>query len=264
MTNVGKAMRLRRIIRPETGRCVLLAVSHGTSTPEIFPQLEDTPAQVEAALVGGADCVLISSGMVCATCDVFARHPAKGYVAKLSATSYEAVPRETVISTVDRAARDGADAVGLLMQLTPQNEHDVIEMVAMVGEACDRLGMPYIVEAEWPGAYGSQPWFPEDVVAYLRRSCRLAQELGADVIKTNWPGSPEQYAEVIAPVSVPTVVAGGSKVGENELIEMIVGAIAAGAVGCSVGRNIFQADDPHDVTAQIVEAVHAPVALGAA
>jgi DhnA family fructose-bisphosphate aldolase class Ia len=264
MTTLGKTMRMRRLIRPDTGRCVLLAVSHGTSTPEIFAQLEDTPGQVEAALDGGADCTLISAGMALPARDVFARHPGKGFVAKMSATSYEDTPRETVISSVERAARDGADAVGVLMQLTPQTERDVIAMVAALGEECDRLGMPYVVEAEWPGAYGSQRWFPEDVVAYLRRSCRLAQELGADIVKTNWPGSAEKYAEVIAAVSVPTVVAGGSKVGEDELLAMIEAAIRGGAAGCSVGRNIVQAEDPRAITARIAEAVHTAVPLSAA
>jgi DhnA family fructose-bisphosphate aldolase class Ia len=263
MTSIGKTMRLRRLVRPDTGRCVLLAVSHGTSTPEIFAALEDTPAQVEAALSGGADCTLISGGFAAAASDVFARHPDKGFVAKLSATAYEALPRETLISSVEKAARDGADGVGVLMQLTPESERDVIAMIATLGEECDRLGVPYIVEAEWPGAYGSRRWFPDDVVAYLRRACRLAQELGADIVKTNWPGSAEQYAEVIAPVSVPTVVAGGSKMAEDDLIAMIESAIEGGAAGCSVGRNIFQADDPRAITARIAETVHAP-ALAAA
>src|SRR5262249_53594178 len=103
-----------------------------------------------------------------------------------------------------------------------------------------------------------------DVVPYLRRSCRLAQELGADIVKTNWPGSAEKYAEVTAAVSVPTVVAGGSKVGEDELLAMIEAAIRGGAAGCSVGRNIFQADDPRTIPAGIAEAVHAAVPLTAA
>lgn len=221
MTSLGKEMRLRRLIRPDTGRCILFAASHGTGASEIYAELEDTPAQVDAALAGGADCVLISCGFAGAADAVFGRFPHKGFVAKVSATSYEDVPREIASTTVERAARCGADGVGLLMQLTPKTEYDVIGLVAEMGEQCDKLGMPYIVEAELPGAYGHNSWFPDDVVAYLRRSCRLAQELGADMIKTNWPGSPEGYAEVVATVSTPTVVAGGPRVGAHEVLDMI-------------------------------------------
>jgi DhnA family fructose-bisphosphate aldolase class Ia len=262
MGSLGKDLRLGRIIRPDTGRCILFAASHGTGASEIYSELEDTPAQVRAALAGGADCVLISCGFADATAAVFGRFPEKGFVAKVSATAYVDVPREIVSTTVDRAALNGADGIGVLMQLTPHTERDVLAMVAELGEASDRLGIPYIVEAEVPGAYGGRGWFPDDVVAYLRRSCRLAQELGADVIKTNWPGSSEGYAEVIAVVSKPTVVAGGPLVGQDELLAVIDGALAAGAVGCSVGRNIFQADDPRAMAARIATLVHArePVA----
>ena len=57
--STGKELRLRRIIRPDTGRCILFALSHGTSTVEIFPELDDTPDLLEASLAGGADCILI-------------------------------------------------------------------------------------------------------------------------------------------------------------------------------------------------------------
>jgi fructose-bisphosphate aldolase / 2-amino-3,7-dideoxy-D-threo-hept-6-ulosonate synthase len=261
MGSLGKELRLRRLIRPDTGRCILFAASHGTGASEIYKELEDTPAQVDAALSGGADCVLISCGFAEAAAAVFGRFPTKGFVAKVSATSYVDVPREIVSTSVERAAFNGADAVGLLMQLTPATEREVLAMVAEFGEQCSKLGMPYVVEAEVPGAYGGKGWFPEDVVSYLRRSCRLAQELGADIIKTNWPGSAEGYAEVIAAVSKPTVVAGGPLVAEDALLAVIEGALSAGAAGCSVGRNIFQAPDPRAMAERIATLVHTPALL---
>lgn len=50
---------------------------------------------------------------------------------------------------------------------------------------------------------------------------------------------------------------------EDDLIAMIESAIQGGAAGCSVGRNIFQADDPRAVTARIADAVHATAPLAA-
>jgi DhnA family fructose-bisphosphate aldolase class Ia len=90
---------MRRLVRPDSGRCIMLAVSHGTSTKEIFAPLEDTPSQIGAAFSGGADCVLVSAGFAAASTKVFRSYPHKGYVAKLSATEYESEPRETTIST---------------------------------------------------------------------------------------------------------------------------------------------------------------------
>lgn len=254
--SLGKEMRLRRLMRPDTGRCVLLALSHGTSTVEIFPELERTAEVLDASLAGGADCVLMSAGFARATQTIWSKYPGKGFVAKISATSYVDVPREVQILSVAEAADLGADGVGLLMQLTPSTEDSVLRLVASVGEECAKRGMPYLVEAELPGAYSQGAWLPDDVVAYLRRSCRLAQELGADIIKTNWPGSAEAFASVIAPVTQPVVVAGGAKTTEEELLTRIAAALRMGAAGASVGRNIFISDDPGQATAQIASVVH--------
>lgn len=263
MESLGKQMRLRRLLRPDTGRCILFAASHGTSTVEIFSELGDTQGQIRAALSGGSDAVLVSRGFARESAPAFAEFPGKAWVLKVSATAYEDMPRELLISTVEGAALSGADAVGVLMQLTPSTEVSVISTISHLGEECERLQMPFVVEAELPGAYDVSGWYPEDKVAYLRRSCRLAQELGADVIKTNWPGSAEGFAEIISAVTRPVVVAGGARVEEDTLLKVIEDALSVGAAGCSVGRNIFQASNPQAITKRIAEVVHSPAAVTA-
>ncbi len=263
MESLGKQMRLRRLIRPDTGRCILFAASHGTSTVEIFSELENTQEQVRSALSGGADAVLVSRGFARESAPAFDEFPGKAWVLKASATAYEDMPRELLVSTVEGAALSGADAVGMLMQLTPSTEVAVLRMISHLGEECERLQLPFVIEAELPGAYDVSGWYPEDEVAYLRRSCRLAQELGADVIKTNWPGNAEDFAEIISAVTRPVVVAGGSRVEEDVLLKVIEDALGVGAAGCSVGRNIFQASDPQAITRRIAEVVHSPTTVTA-
>jgi DhnA family fructose-bisphosphate aldolase class Ia len=258
MGSLGKEMRLRRFFRPDTGRSILFAASHGTATLQIFRELEDTEAQVFAALGGGADAVLISRGFAEVACAAFKEYPDRALVLKVSATARGDVPREVIIATVEGACRAGADAVGVLMQLTPTTETDVIREIGTLGEECERHQLPFVVEAELPAAYEESRWFPEDQVAYLRRACRLAQELGADVIKTNWPGSSEGFHEIIGVVTAPVVVAGGPQVTEDTFFGMVEGALAAGAAGCSVGRNIFQAPDPQAMCERIAALVHVP------
>ena len=53
--NIGKSMRLHRIVNSETGTTVMFAFSHGTSAPEVLPGLENPTRVVEAAASGGAD-----------------------------------------------------------------------------------------------------------------------------------------------------------------------------------------------------------------
>jgi hypothetical protein len=60
--------------------------------------------------------------------------------------------------------------------------------------------------------------------------------LGADLVKTAYSGSPEAFARVVEPTRLP-VVAGGSKGTDEETLEMVRGAMDAGAAGVSMGRS---------------------------
>ena len=63
---------------------------------------------------------------------------------------------------------------------------------------------------------------------------------GADIVKTNWPGDQESFAKCVeAANGLPVVLAGGSRLDDAELLTRMEQAVAVGAIGCSVGRNIF-------------------------
>ncbi len=84
---------------------------------------------------------------------------------------------------------------------------------------------------------------------YLLRNVRLCAELGADVIKTNWPGAEDEFERLVeAATGLPVVLAGGSRCSDEELLTRQEQAMRAGAVGCSVGRNIFMHDRPEAIT----------------
>ena len=94
-------------------------------------------------------------------------------------------------------------------------------------------------------------------VGHVKHCARVAAELGADIVKVNYTGSPETFAEVVAGCPIPVVIAGGEKVDTDEdLLNMVQGAMSAGAAGVSIGRNAFQHDDPAKVVAVIASMVH--------
>jgi len=244
--NTGKSLRLRRIMDAETGTTVMFAFSHGTSAPEVLPGLEQPTRVIEAAASGGADCVFLAPGLIEAMGDLTAT-TSLGVAVKVSATaSRGGTPYQEVLTTsVERSLELGADAVVALIPFAPQNEPEVIALTAQLGEACGRWGMPFIAEAEYPNAYYGDEKFDETWgVPYLKRSARLCSELGADIIKSNWTGSIDSFAEIVESVPVPVVVAGGSRESDLDLLLKLQAAREAGAVGCSVGRNIFQHEAP--------------------
>ena len=259
--NIGKSMRLRRIMDSETGTTVMFAFSHGTSAPDVLPGLENPTRVVEAAASGGADCVFLAPGLIEAIGDVVTT-TSLGVAVKVSATaSRGGKPYQEVLTTsIERSLELGADAVVALIPFAPENEPDVIALTATLGEACGRWGMPFIAEAEYPNSYYGTENFAESWgVPYLKRSARLCAELGADIVKSNWTGSVDTFAEIVESVPVPVVVAGGSRVSDLDLLQNLHAAREAGAIGCSVGRNIFQ----HSAPERMVRAIAAVFKDGA-
>jgi fructose-bisphosphate aldolase / 2-amino-3,7-dideoxy-D-threo-hept-6-ulosonate synthase len=259
--NVGKSLRLRRIVDSQTGTSVMFAFSHGTSAPEVLPGLEEPTRLVEAAAAGGADCVFLAPGLIEAVGEV-ANGTNLGVAVKVSATaSRGGKPYQEILTTsIERSLELGADAVVALIPFAPENEPDVISMTASLGEACGRWGMPFIAEAEYPNSYYGTENFAETWgVPYLKRSARLCAELGADIVKSNWTGSVDTFAEIVESVPVPVVVAGGSRVSDLDLLQNLHAAREAGAIGCSVGRNIFQ----HPAPERMVRAIAAVFKDGA-
>jgi DhnA family fructose-bisphosphate aldolase class Ia len=144
----------------------------------------------------------------------------------------------------------GADAVVLFTALGGDTESGMIDILSSVGRECAALGMPFIAEAEFPTTYATVEELKQQYgFEYLRRNVRLCAELGADIVKTNWPGDPEAFAKLVeATNGIPVVLAGGSRLEDKELLWRMQVAVEAGAIGCSVGRNIFMHASPEAIT----------------
>ena len=118
-----------------------------------------------------------------------------------------------------------------------------------IDDTQDSSGAFHRAEAEWPSAYSAVDSVDELGIDYLLRNVRLCAELGADIVKTNWPGDEEGFARLVdAATGLPVVLAGGSRITDEELLTRQEAAMRAGAVGCSVGRNIFMHERPEAIT----------------
>jgi len=89
---------------------------------------------------------------------------------------------------------------------------------------------------------------------YFRLACRMAAELGAQIVKTYYV--PEDFETIIASCPVPIVMAGGKKISELEALTMSWSAIQGGASGVDMGRNIFQSDAPLAMMKAVNKVVH--------
>jgi fructose-bisphosphate aldolase/2-amino-3,7-dideoxy-D-threo-hept-6-ulosonate synthase len=254
----GKKIRLNRLIQKETNTCIIFAIDHGLTSTVLFKGIVNTRERVKQAIRGGANVFMMSRGFAKQAADEFKRDTSLALMLSAAAAGRHKESNESIITpigSVEEALRIGADAVVVFVALQGENEAEMISYVSEVGEACELLGMPFITEAEFPTTYMAKDTsaFQKYGVEYLKRNVRLCAELGADIIKTNWSGDTESFAEIVEAASLPVVVAGGPLTTDEELLTRMEMAKQAGAIGCSVGRNIFEHKNPEAITRAIAQ-----------
>ena len=158
-------------------------------------------------------------------------------------------------ATVEEAVRLGAAPVGYTLYVgTPGQERDFAQYLRVRADA-ERFGMPLIVWSYPRGAAidakgGKDSFYAVDYAA------RTASELGADMVKVNFPqpgkrdGVPEAYRGEFTPqqaiesvVGRPPallLVSGGEHAGQEAMLERARESMEAGATGLIFGRNVFQ------------------------
>ena len=257
MSLLGKEIRLRRLIRPESNSSVICALDHGMTSPKFLDGLYDTQARTREAVAGGANVFMMSRGFAKRCASEYRPDTALALMLSASTAGRPSGAIITAIGSVEEALHLGADAVVVYTALAGDNEDWMISYISDIGEACEAMGMPLIAEAEWPNAYQSL----EEVITtldadYLKRNARLCAELGADIVKVNWSGDAKSFGEIVRACNSPVVVAGGTVVSDQQLLTRFESAREEGAMGCSVGRNIFQHENPQAITQAIARVFH--------
>ncbi|MDH7593441.1 MAG: 2-amino-3,7-dideoxy-D-threo-hept-6-ulosonate synthase [Methanomicrobiales archaeon] len=233
----GRELRLARIMNQARRRTVIVPMDHGFSLGQVSG-LKDMKGAIERVIAGGADAIVLHRGMVRHFPDAAAR--STGLIVHLSGgTTQSHDPEEKVpVCTVREAVGLGADAVSIQVNLGSKTESRMIEAAGMVSRECSLYGMPLLIMCYPKGK--RQEGTMEHAIGHC---IRVAEELGADLIKTAYTGSPASFAPLVEACSVPIVVAGGERSDEGEILAMVRGAISAGAAGVCMGRNTFQRND---------------------
>lgn len=162
-------------------------------------------------------------------------------------------PVSLQLTSVDQAIKLGAIGVGYTIYVGSEHEE---QMMVEFRKICDEAGDKGLITILWVYPRGKHVEGREtskDVVAY---AARLALELGADYAKLPYTGDVESFKWVVANAGKTKVlVQGGSKTDEASFLAEATGAMQAGATGMAVGRNIWQATDPIEVSKKLAEVV---------
>ncbi|MHA1275213.1 MAG: 2-amino-3,7-dideoxy-D-threo-hept-6-ulosonate synthase [Promethearchaeota archaeon] len=250
--NIGKNIRLERIMNRDSKRTIIIPMDHGLTVGAI-KGLEDIAKMVDKVALGGANAVLMHSGMVGAG----HRQSGKdiGLIIHLSgATTLSPNPnRKVLVCSVERALKMGADAVSIHINIGADDEPEMLQDAHRAIEASREWGIPLLAMIYPRGPKIKNEHDPEVV----NIAVRAGAELGADIVKTNYTGDIDSFKYIIKSVDVPVIIAGGPKIDTiNDLLQMVYDSVQAGGAGVAFGRNVFQADDPTKLVSALSKIVH--------
>ena len=247
---IGKDIRIERIMDRNTGRAVIVPMDHGFTLGQIDGLLDMTET-ISQVSEGGANAIVLHKGLV------KRGHRKKGrdigLIVHLSAsTSLNPDPNDKVlVCTVEEAVALGADGVSIHINLGAPQESRMIESAGKIVKDCNRWGMPLLIMI-YPRGKGIDPVSPQSV----GHCVRVAEELGADLIKTNYTGDPGTFRKITDACSVPVFIAGGEKTGDLDSLQIIRDSVHAGGAGVCVGRNAFQRKDTKSFVRALGLVVH--------
>ncbi len=258
------SMRLGRLFHPETKRALVVAFDRGLGA-DASGGGEDPSAIISAVDSSGAEGVLVSPGILDRHRHLLAHRHAPAvllrsdfiFMGQLQPEGLAGDGEEyRVLVSGPEAAAMGADAVVLFLILGYRSDAttaDNAQAVARTAREAHAVGLPVIVETV---LWGSRAINQADASA-LKYACRLAAELGADAVKTQYTGDVTSMREVITSCPVPVLLLGGPKVDtEEDLVNQTTEALSTGARGLVYGRNVWQSADPSGTATQLHRLVH--------
>jgi len=227
----GMKNRISRILKPASGRTVMLAIDHGyflgpTSGLE-------KPYETVEPLLPYADSLMLTRGILRRCIPPTSSIP---IVLRISGGTsiLRELSNEGLTVAVDDAIRLNASAITMSVFVGAEGENTTLLNLAKVIDEGERHGIPVLAVT----AVGKD--MARDA-RYLGLACRICAEQGAHMVKTYFC---DGFEEIVRNTPVPIVIAGGKKMPEPDAIRMAWNAVQAGACGVDMGRNIFQSDCP--------------------
>lgn len=247
----SRAMRLHRLFR-HGSRLFIVPVDHSVTDGPIMPRGKSIDQLVADLAASGVDAVVMHKGSLPRIRHT--RFEAMSLIIHLSASSCHAADPDAkyLVTGVEEALALGADAVSVHVNLGSLDERRQIADLGAVAGACDKWNLPLLAMVYPRGPQIANPRDPK-LVAH---AASLAADLGADIVKTVYPGSAAGMAEVASACPIPVLVAGGTRAGSaDQVLESVRNALLGGAAGVAIGRNVFMAPDPRAMARRVTSLV---------
>jgi len=262
----GKKARLKRLLYdhgPGGGTLLILPIDQGLEHgPMDFfenPAALDPTYQYDLAREGNFSAIALQIGLA----EKYFHEYAGDIPLIVKLNGKTSIPSDAqafsaLTGTVEDAVRLGADAVGYTVYVgSPSQDRDFAQFRTVRADA-ERLGMPLVVWAYPRGEAVAKKGGKESLFA-IDYAARVALELGADIVKVNFPVPSEKDAESPPPYNslkltgaqafrkvvesagrCLVLVSGGERIGDVEMLAKVRASMDDGATGIIFGRNMWQ------------------------
>jgi putative autoinducer-2 (AI-2) aldolase len=244
----GLQNRISRIIKPNDGRAVMLAVDHGyfLGPTESLEQ----PKKTIQPLLKYCDSLMLTRGILRTSVDARFPVPVVLRVSGGSSIIGEDLSNEKITTSVKDAIRLNVSALAMSIFVGAKNEHNTLVNLGHLVNEAEEYGIPVLAVT----AVGKE--LEKRDARYLSLACRIAAEFGARIVKTYYC---DNFEKVVDSCPIPVIIAGGPKLEEHTALELAHNAVKAGAAGVDMGRNIWQSAYPVPMIRAVRAIVHGNV-----
>ncbi|MFW9964463.1 MAG: class I fructose-bisphosphate aldolase [Candidatus Sifarchaeia archaeon] len=267
--NLGKRTRLHRMMYkhgPGNGKLLILPIDQGMEhgPVDFFTDHDclNPEYQFRLAVEGGYSGIALHLGLAEKYSPKFAgKIPIVLKINGKTRIPTSTEPVSPMTGSVEDAVRIGADAVGYTLYVGSPKQHTDFTQFRKVKEDAERYGMPIIVWA-YPRGDAVDSKGGRDSLYAIDYAARVADEIGADVVKLNVPvtsaksrsmqpppydtlnlSTEDMVAKVVKSAGKTIVMfSGGGMATDEEVIERAKICMEQGASGLIFGRNLWQRD----------------------
>ncbi len=229
----GKTIRMRRLFPNPTRRLFSVPLDHAVSMGPI-DGLEELAPLARELQDGGVDLLIVTKGAVRELAPVLDPGTRLGIHVSASTSLGPSANRKVLVASAEEAISLGADLLSVQVNFGIPEEPDMLTDLGIAADQCRRLGLPLLCMAYVKKEGGG-------TADELRHAARAAADLGADIVKTSYPGSLDEFRRLCRTTPVPLLIGGGVRVEpESAFLRLVEESGPAGGAGICIGRNLFQ------------------------
>jgi DhnA family fructose-bisphosphate aldolase class Ia len=170
---------------------------------------------------------------------------------------YGSLEHQFQLHQVSELAQLRADAIKLLLIFGKQDGSILannMRYIAHVAEEARHYDIPVVVEPLLQGTRIDESQQLDPML--IQHACRIAFELGANVLKAPYPGDQKAFSKIVENSPIPILILGGPAKTVRDVLRMVKEATDAGGKGVFFGRNIWGYPHPDKMISAIKAIVH--------